>query len=134
MGLSGGATVLKSWSRKASLKSCALRTGACSQLLSHVQLFWAQWTIAHQASLSVGFSRQEYWSRLPFPPPGDFSDPGIEPVSLAFPALAGRFFTTSTTWETQEVDYLTLILGKFSYIVDKFFTFVFSILYFWMPC
>ena len=42
----------------------------------------------------VGFSRQEYWSGLPFPPPGDLPDPGIEPVSLASPALAGEFFTS----------------------------------------
>ena len=45
------------------------------------------------------FSRQEYWSRLPFPPPGDLPDPGIEPMSLASPALAGRFFTNCATWE-----------------------------------
>ena len=49
------------------------------------------WTVACQAPLSVGFSRQEYWSGLPFPSPGDLPDPGIEPVS---PALAGGFFTT----------------------------------------
>ena len=48
-------------------------------------------TAALRAPLSMGFSRQEYWSRLPFPSPGDLPDPGIEPVS---PALAGRFFTT----------------------------------------
>ena len=47
-----------------------------------------------QAPLSMGFSRQEYWSRLPFPPPGDLPDPGIKPASLVSPALAGRFFTT----------------------------------------
>ena len=52
------------------------------------------WTVAHQAPLSIGFSRQKYWSRLPFPPPGDLPDPGIEPASLVSPALAGRFFTT----------------------------------------
>ena len=52
------------------------------------------WTVAHQAHLSMGFSRQEYWSRLPFPLPGDLPDPGIEPASLASPALEGRFFTT----------------------------------------
>ena len=56
-------------------------------------------TVALQVSLSMGFSRQEYWSGLPFPPPGDLPDPGIEPMSLMSPALAGRFFTTSTTWE-----------------------------------
>ena len=43
--------------------------------------------------------RQEYWSGLPFPSPGDLPHPGIEPASLKFPALAGRFFITSTTWE-----------------------------------
>ena len=48
------------------------------------------WTVAHQAPLSMGFSRQEYWNGLPFPSPGDLPDPGIEPES---PALAGRFFT-----------------------------------------
>ena len=47
----------------------------------------------------MGFSRQEYWSGLPCPPPGDLPDPGIEFTSLSSPALAGRFFTTSTTWE-----------------------------------
>ena len=52
-----------------------------------------------QAPLSMGFSRQEYWSGLPFPPPGDLPYPGIKPVSLTFSALAGGFFTTSTTWE-----------------------------------
>ncbi|CAI9164456.1 unnamed protein product [Rangifer tarandus platyrhynchus] len=47
----------------------------------------------------MGFSRQEYWSGLPFPPPGDLPDPGIKPGSLTSPALAGGFFTTNTTWE-----------------------------------
>ena len=47
----------------------------------------------------MGFSRQEYWSELPLPSPGDLPNPGIEPWSLTSPALAGRFFTTSTTWE-----------------------------------
>ena len=55
--------------------------------------------IAHQAPPSMGFPRQEYWSQLPFPPPGDLPDSGIEPTSLASPALAGGFFTTSATWE-----------------------------------
>ena len=53
---------------------------------SHVQLFTTPWTIAHQASLSMGFSRQEYWSGLPFPSPGDLPDPGIEPRSPALQA------------------------------------------------
>ena len=51
--------------------------------------------IAHQAPLSMGISRQDYWSRLPFYTPGDLFNTGIEPASLAFPALAGRFFTTA---------------------------------------
>ena len=55
------------------------------------------WTVAHQAPLSMGFSRQEYWSGLPYPPPGDLPDPGIEPTSLTSPALAGGFFTTGAT-------------------------------------
>ena len=50
--------------------------------------------IPHQAPLSMGFPRQEYWSGLPFPSQGDLSDPGIEPTSSAAPALAGRLFTT----------------------------------------
>ena len=53
------------------------------------------WTVAHQAPLSMGFSKQEHWSGLPFPPPGDLPNPGIEPASLASPALAGGFFTTA---------------------------------------
>ena len=57
------------------------------------------WTIAHQAPLSMGFSRQEYWSGLPCPPPGDLPDPGIDPISLLPLALAAGFFITSTTWE-----------------------------------
>ena len=63
-------------------------------VLSPVQLFVTPWTAAHQALVSMEFSKQEYWSGLPFPPPGDLPNPGIEPVSLASAALAGRFFTT----------------------------------------
>ena len=68
---------------------------------SHVQLFVMLWTGALKAPLSMGFSRQEYWSELPYPPPGDLPNLGIEPASLMSPALAGGFFTTSTTWEAQ---------------------------------
>ena len=68
--------------------------------LSSVQLFAILWTVAHQAPLSMGFSRQDYWSGLPCPPPGYLPDPRIEPSSLTSAALAGRFFTASTTWET----------------------------------
>ena len=65
----------------------------CACVLSNVQLFATPWNVAHQASLSVEFSRQEYWRGLPFPTPGNLSDPGIEPTTLLLPALAGGFFT-----------------------------------------
>ena len=60
------------------------------QLCSCVRLFATPWTVAHQGPLSMGFSRQEYWSGLPFSSPGDLPDPGIK---LTSPTLAGRFFT-----------------------------------------
>ena len=66
---------------------------------SHVQLFVTLWTVACQASLCMGFSRQEYCSGLPYPPPGDLPNPGIKATSLMSPALAGGFLTTSATWE-----------------------------------
>ena len=59
----------------------------------------ASGTVAHQVPLPVEFSRQEQWSGAPFPTAGDLPDPGIEPVSLVSPALAGRFFTISASWE-----------------------------------
>ena len=68
---------------------------------SHVLLSVAPWTVACQAPLSMGFPCQEYWNVLPFPTPGDLPDPWIKPTSLVSPALAGRFFTTSATWEAQ---------------------------------
>ena len=61
---------------------------------SRTQLFATLWTVTYQAPLSIGFSKQEYWSGLPCPPPGDLCSPGIEPASLVSPALAGRFFTS----------------------------------------
>ena len=63
--------------------------------LSRVQLFTTPWTAAYQAPPSMGFSRQEYWSGLPFPSPGDLPDSGMKPMSLVSPALAGGFFTTA---------------------------------------
>ena len=62
--------------------------------LSRVQLFVAPWAVAHQAPLSMEFSRQEYWSGLSLPTPGDLPDLGVKPTSPVSPALAGRFFTT----------------------------------------
>ena len=62
---------------------------------SRVRLFVTPWTVAHQTPPSMGFSRQEYWSGLPCPLPGDLPDPGIEPAFLKSPALAGGFLTAS---------------------------------------
>ena len=70
--------------------------------------FATVWTVAHQAPLSMGFSRQEHRSGLPCPPPGDLSNPVIEPVSLTSPALADRFFTTNATWEAHEAYFRNL--------------------------
>ena len=67
--------------------------------LSCVQFFVTLWNVAHQACLSMGFSRHVYWSGLPCPPPGDLPDSGIEPGSLMSPTFAGGFFTTSATCE-----------------------------------
>ena len=66
---------------------------------SHVQLFAIIWIIAPQLALSMGFSRQEYWSGLPCSPPGYLPNPGTEPMFFTSLPLAGSFFTTSTTWE-----------------------------------
>ena len=66
---------------------------------SRVQLCVTLWTAACQATLFMGFFRQEYWSGLSCPPPGDLPNPGIKLVSLKSPTLAGGFFTTGSTWE-----------------------------------
>ena len=75
------------------MHACMLNCFSC------VQLFVTLWTVTHQAPLSMGFSRQEYWSELPFPPLGDLPDPAIHILSVLSPSLAGQFFTTSMTWE-----------------------------------
>ena len=82
------------------VRACVLSPFSC------VRLFAPLWTLARQVPLSVGFSRQEYCSGLPCPCPGDLPNPGIEPASLISPALAGRFFTTSATWEAPETSLL----------------------------
>ena len=73
---------------------------ASAKLLSRVQLSDPV-DCSPPGSLSMGFSRQEYWSGLPGPPPGDLPDPGVNPVSLTSPALAGKFFIPSATWEAR---------------------------------
>ena len=78
---------------------------SCTQTLSGVRLFMILWNVAPSspAPLFMGFSRQEYWSRLPFPPPGDLLDLGIKPPSLKSPELAAGFFTTSTTYISRKL-------------------------------
>ena len=71
------------------------------------------WTVALQAPLSMGFSRQDYWSGLSFPPPKDLLNPGINPASFMYPALSSRFFTTSATWEAQLKGSLTVFQAYF---------------------
>ena len=78
-------------------------TCACVRsCFGRVPLFAALRTAALQAPLCMGFSRQESWSGVPCPPPGDLPDPGTEPSSLLSPALAGGFFTTGATWEAPD--------------------------------
>ena len=73
-------------------------TVLCVSRFGYVQLFVTVFTVACQALLSMGSSRQEYWSGLPCPHPGNLPDPGIKPESLMSPALVGGFFMTSTSW------------------------------------
>ena len=73
------------------LWTCAL---CCAQLASHEWFFVTSWTVARQAPLSVGCFRQDYWSRLLFPPLGDLPNPRLDLTSLVSPVLTGRFFTT----------------------------------------
>ena len=76
-------------------------------VLSCAQFFVTPWTVANQAPLSMGFPRQEYWSGLPFPPPGGFPNPGIKPVSPTL-ALTDRFITTEPLGKC--FDYTTCVL------------------------
>ena len=93
------------WHHTDTLKLAIVRIFvSCAYLLSPFSRIWllaTLWTVIHQASLSMGFSKQEYWSGLPHHPPGDLPDPGIESTSFTSPALARGFFTTSTIWEAQ---------------------------------
>ena len=97
---------------KESKKTCVLSYFSCVQFFATCGL-----TVARQTPLSEGLSRQEYWSGLPFPPPGDLPDPGIEPYlsspprSLTSPALAGGFFTTDTIWEAHRESKKTRVLA-----------------------
>ena len=81
----------------------------CVRVLSRIQPFAIPWTVARQTPKPMGFSRQEYWSGLPSPPPGDLPNPGIEPISPASPALAGRFFTTEPPGKPS--NYIVVVLS-----------------------
>ena len=82
----------------------------CVKSFSYVWLFATLWTVACQATLSMGFSRQEYWTGLPCSPPGDLPNPGIKSMSLKSLALPGRFFTTSATWEATPITRHSILL------------------------
>ena len=82
---------------------CVLNCFSC------VQLFGTLWTVAHQTPLSMGFSRQECQNGLPYPPPGNLPDPGIDLVCLYISELAGGIFTTSTSWKAHHSGYCHLL-------------------------
>ena len=92
----------------------------CISCFNCVQLCVTPWTVAHQASLSMAFSRQEYWSRLPCPPPEGLPNPGTEPKSLTSPA--DGFLTTSPTWEAQ---YIYIYIHTHTHIYIFFFHILF---------
>ena len=84
-------------------------------MLSHVPLFAIPWTVDCQVPLSIEFSRQEYWSVLPFPTPGDLPDPGIEPTS---PELAGGFFTTAPHGKPN-IFFIIFFIWKHKLLIDS---------------
>ena len=86
--------------------ACVLSRFSC------VRLFATSWIVTRQDPLSMGFSCQEYWTGLLYPPAGDLPNSGIEPTSLAFPTLAGGFFTTSVTWEVPNIKIFSHLNNK----------------------
>ena len=96
------------WTNRLAIWSLVPLFGAHVHSLSRVQLFVTPWTVAHQSSLSMGFPRQECWSGLPFPSPGDLPDPGIKP---AFSALAGDSWPVSHLG-SPPLPYLVLSMKK----------------------
>ena len=100
-------------------KCVCVRARACGcqhvGALSHVQLFVTPQMVACQAPLSMGFSRQEYWSGVPFPTQRDFPNPAMEPAPLMSPALAGGFFTNCTTWGNKDLTkYLEILYNPYN--------------------
>ena len=103
---------------------------ACAQPLCHAQLFATLWTIAHRVPLSMVFSKQEYWSGLPFPTPECLPNPGIQPVSPLSLALAGAFFSTvphcertklpfSLLFSVSEIQSLPMQIKALKYVGEK---------------
>ena len=112
-----------------------VRTCMCVCALSSVQLFVTPCTVLRHAPLSVDCSRQEYWSGWPFPPPGGLPDSGIKPASPAYPALAGRFFTTEPPGKPMYVC-IYVYLDLYDYVYKTTFP-VFSLngkLLFYLEC
>ena len=91
-----------------------------AKLLQSSLTLWTLWTVAHQASQSMGFSRQECQSGLPCPPAGDLPNTGIEPASLRSSALAGGFFTPSATWEAPSLCYISALFLCSVFTMKKF--------------
>ena len=89
-------TLYSSWGPRDKLIMCKR-----AESLQSCLTLWDPMVCSPQAPLSMGFSRQEYWSGLPCSSPGDLPNPGIKPSSLPSPSLSGRFFTTSAAWEAQ---------------------------------
>ena len=115
--------------------SVCVRVYVCVLIrFGHVQFFATLWTLACKAPLSMGFSRQEYWSGLPCPPPGDLPNPGIKPASRMSPALAGGFFTTRTTWEAHMCVCLYICIYK-HHAREQIHTFIYLVsLNLWRVC
>ena len=90
--------------------------------LSRVRVFATSWTVAHQASLSMGFSRQEYWSGLPFPSPGDLLDPGIEPGSAALQADALPSEPSGKPLKSQTWKQILPLLLLYCTVLNKLFS------------
>ena len=97
--LSGGKKKVRAWGFLEAEFNVHKLPCMCAKPLSRVRCFATPWTVSRQVPLSISFSRQEYWGGLSCSPPGDLPNSRIKPVSLMLPALAARFFTTSTTWE-----------------------------------
>ena len=90
-----------------------IRVCVCVCALSCVQLFVTPWTVTCQTPLFTGFFKQDYWSGLPFPPPGDFPNSGIKPMS---PILAGRFLTNCIAWEALTYIWLYINISACIYV------------------